>query len=97
MTESISLLADDRHANEFIADDWETTELPVPVTDQATGGDRGREELISRGSPHFLPANPTASLSSDAQNRRSRLNPMHWSRRVFEGLGALWDCSGFGA
>ena len=36
MTATISALLDERHADEFLADDWETTELPVPVTDQAT-------------------------------------------------------------
>ena len=36
MTATISLLLDEPDTNEFIADDWETTELPVPVTDQAT-------------------------------------------------------------
>ena len=36
MTATISALLDEPDTNEFLTDDWETTELPVPVTDQAT-------------------------------------------------------------
>ena len=36
MPATLSALLDEPNTNEFIADDWETTELPVPVTDQAT-------------------------------------------------------------
>ena len=36
MMGTISAPVDERDADEFIVDDWETTELPVPVTDQAT-------------------------------------------------------------
>ena len=36
MMGTISVPVDEHDTDEFIVDDWETTELPVPVTDQAT-------------------------------------------------------------
>ena len=36
MTAPASAPIDEPNTDKFIVDDWETTELPVPVTDQAT-------------------------------------------------------------
>lgn len=36
MTGTMPALVDEPHVDGFIVDDWETTELSVPVTDQAT-------------------------------------------------------------
>jgi hypothetical protein len=36
MLEMLSVLVDELDVDEFSVDDFETTELPVPVTDQAT-------------------------------------------------------------
>ena len=36
MMGTLSVPLDELDTDEFLVDDWETTELPVPVTDQAT-------------------------------------------------------------
>ena len=48
MTATMSVPIDELDADEFIVDDWETTELPVPITDQATpaGIEVGKTEIV---------------------------------------------------
>ena len=49
------------HTDEFLADDWETTELPVPVTDQATAA---AEPPATATPPENSPNNPVLGIEA---------------------------------
>ena len=61
MTATISLLLDEHDTDEFIVNDWETTELPVPVTDQATPA---AEPPTAASPPENFPNNPEPAIEA---------------------------------
>ncbi len=66
MTATISALVDEAHADEFILNHWETddsetTELPLPVTDQATAA---AEPPATATPPENSPSNHNRSIEA---------------------------------